>query len=433
MKHTLKKLVRRYSVLRKTAQWMLMRVHYRRHIKEWESIFKRSPPTSTADAKLVIFGWYGTETTGDKFILLGWLIAAYKQDSDLSVEVLSMDPKVTRDTLRELVSFVDEERNDLKLGNFLRTHVQVYSESRITTLNEKTILVLGGGPIMDDPILAKWNLFLDFAKARRAISIIGGCGYGPVRVQFLETAALNLLSKADRIILRNHIPKRLQHRIEKPYQVLLDPAFITYPLIQKRLTKKTNSLAINSRHVPANYTKSKACEPHTVTRNTKQYIDAAMVHLKGLQTITHFSTHESGSITDLEMGQAVVAELLDSHHGLDQRAALEPTVQNVAAVLRTAKFVVSTRFHGFILALMSGCKVAGLDYAEETGKTALFYTDYYNHVPSSNVYEFRGFEHNDMVDIESSEQLTQALDESLTGYPAVLKEFLTQTRAQQTI
>ncbi len=183
--------------------------------------------------QVLITGWYGTETVGDKAIL-GSIFDYYSQKyEEVNFVVSSLYPFVTKKTLREI--------------NVQSAIIDVYSYNFIKSIYLSDVIVMGGGPLMDigEMAIPLWAFTL--AKQKGIQTHIFGCGLGPLKnldtiksifkysdqIWLRDQASVQLAKKAvsdsDCIILygdpaKNYVLKRskelIQARREKPYFAL---------------------------------------------------------------------------------------------------------------------------------------------------------------------------------------------------------------------
>lgn len=168
--------------------------------------------------RLLISGWYGTETLGDKAILGGVIAAARRVRPGLAIDVASLEPYVSRMTVRQMP--------DLGIARILSP-----SEARAAVAaGEYDTVAVGGGPLMS-PIPWCTHLLELFADAKKAgaKTIVAGCGVGPLFVEHRNAAIKYLLELADEVILRDHASADRARRelgVARACAVALDPAFV---------------------------------------------------------------------------------------------------------------------------------------------------------------------------------------------------------------
>ena len=176
-----------------------------------------SPSAQLRPARLLICGWYGTETLGDKAILGGVIIAARKRCPGLAIDVASLEPYVTKETSRQMP--------DLRIGRILS-----FGEALAGILRNEFGAIAVVGPLMSS-IRRCTHLFELFAAAKVSgtRAIVAGCGLGPLQVEHRNAAIKHILELADEIVLRDTASAELARTIfdvKRPYVVAPDAAFL---------------------------------------------------------------------------------------------------------------------------------------------------------------------------------------------------------------
>lgn len=154
------------------------------------SNFLKSPHLPNKKYSILIVGWYGTETVGDKAILAG-IVNAYKlkYGDDLNIVIGSLYPFITDKTLKEL-SLKAEVISTSSL-DFLR-----YSKA----CDE---VIMGGGPLMDLNELYVPLLAFHVAKKYDKKRTVYGCGLGPIKKEKYKVAIKQILELSNEIKLRD--------------------------------------------------------------------------------------------------------------------------------------------------------------------------------------------------------------------------------------
>lgn len=140
---------------------------------------------------VLIVGWYGTETTGDKAIL--WTIIQNLRSRTHPPEQIylaSLYPFISHWTVKEM------ELGDIAI-------VETYSREFEQCCDKVDEVVVGGGPLMD--IEALNHMLYAFIKAaqRRALTRVEGCGIGPLVSPLYIQVVAELLRLADCVTLRD--------------------------------------------------------------------------------------------------------------------------------------------------------------------------------------------------------------------------------------
>lgn len=138
---------------------------------------------------VLICGWYGTETLGDKAILGGVIASVRRAMPNARLLLASLYPYVSRMTCLQMPELAPVEVVDLA-GAARRLH-------------ETDLLVFGGGPLMAIDEMADMEALFATAKDSGIPSIVAGCGVGPLGAAFRNAAIGHLLQLADVRIYRD--------------------------------------------------------------------------------------------------------------------------------------------------------------------------------------------------------------------------------------
>ncbi len=131
--------------------------------------------------KVLIMGWYGTETTGDKAIL-GEVVSFLKERSpQCKIVVTTLSEKVSRQTANEIGLLKDCQIVNLR------------NASTPKLIEKCDAVIFGGGPIMQSNALVDiWKIFREANRQKKA-RIIFGCGLGPFHTKEMENIARQIL------------------------------------------------------------------------------------------------------------------------------------------------------------------------------------------------------------------------------------------------
>ncbi len=206
--------------------------------------------------KIVVLGWYGTETLGDRAILYGLMEIFEKTFGQVEISIGSIYPFFTERSLYE-----DEEFISLCAPI---AQVSYFDVKNKTILNSEIIgsnlVIMGGGPIMDLNDLGIIEYGFGIAKKNRIKTALLGCGIGPLFKKKFQKISLKLLKQADLVILRDETAKRNilelekinNFNINKDVYVTFDPAILPVrKFIENYGERKIdNNIAINFREFP---------------------------------------------------------------------------------------------------------------------------------------------------------------------------------------
>ena len=121
---------------------------------------------SVDKCKVLICGWYGTETLGDKAILGGVVSALRNSLGDFELYIASLERYITEVTISQMPELQGAT-------------IYTPSESLKATKN-MDLVVFGGGPLMAIDSLAEMLAIFQAAAAAQIPTVIAGCGIGPL-------------------------------------------------------------------------------------------------------------------------------------------------------------------------------------------------------------------------------------------------------------
>ncbi|MEJ7590186.1 MAG: polysaccharide pyruvyl transferase family protein [Planctomycetaceae bacterium] len=162
---------------------------------------------------VLIVGWYGTETVGDKAIL--WEIVKELQSRSSppqKITVSSLHPFVTRYTIREL-----------SLDGV--GYVETYSKEFEGCCKQCDEVVVGGGPLMSLEALNHMLYAMIENTNRGGLNRIAGCGIGPLEGTRFTEAVSEMLRLSGSVKLRDSkSAERSQSEFNIQAEVVPDPA-----------------------------------------------------------------------------------------------------------------------------------------------------------------------------------------------------------------
>jgi hypothetical protein len=231
------------------------------------SIFLKTPKLPRSKYSILIVGWYGTETVGDKAIL-GSIVEVYKQKygDKLNIIIGSLYPFITHQTIKELK--INATVVNTSNFEFIR-----YSK----TCNE---VIMGGGPLMDLNELYVPLLSFSIAKKYNKKRTIYGCGLGPINEEKYKKAIHKILELSSEIKLRdiNSQNYALKHFNISNTEMIGDPAKSYLERFSKQRTpNKEKVLSLYLRNWEYLYAKGSMSE--TEFASTKKEFEDALANL----------------------------------------------------------------------------------------------------------------------------------------------------------
>ncbi len=418
MVSALKESIRRRSYLRAPYSRAAFHWHARALAKVWRNLPER--PAAKAQPEIFIFGRYGTETVGNFFIQVGLLRVLHKALPDRSVHLLSRDPDFTRAGIAQVQELLTRQSGFVGLREYIRSHVFVAGEERIRSMGPGDLLMLGGGPLTDDPTIVKWLLWFQWARRAGARTMIAGCGLGPLRNATAVSLVKSLLATSDAALVRNRPSAEFERAAACRPQLVLDPAFLCHSFLGPLVGSKDPLLAINARALDYTCSPDREITPAEVA-------ESVVVHTLPLagwgkvSAIVPFSTQERDVVPDSAVS-ARAAEALAKRLGIAAVPRSPATVTDVVDALSKAEYLVSTRMHGFILGLMLGCRAAHLDYISGGGKGDQLYREWIRRQGAPSLFERAGLPPDEYLSLSSLTPLKTAIDGLEDTYTSAVRQ-----------
>lgn len=334
-------------------------------IKYLSAHFKKSYNTNSTKGKVCIIGMYGGEHVGDAAILGGVIDRLQKRHLMISeVKVYSFRKDRTDTWIKSIKKFPD-----LKISSTddIKTFLKDISES--------DLLVWGGGPIMNIPVILSRNyMFIKKALSCNVPFEIEGVGYGPLSSSYCKWLAKKIFKSATYISCRSMADYEKISKIINNLNILCDrdPAFQYLDLLGSddipslnrkikidrivEVCGKDNLIALNLRPLWSRY--GKDFSPCDFLDNISYDIDKLLE--EQYQIIFYPMNSDQFGFSDLNISYEIKDKLKNKErfHILET----EPTIDEVVYLLRQVDYAVSMRFHGAIFALSQKIKTIGLDY-----------------------------------------------------------------------
>ena len=163
--------------------------------------------------KILVFGWFGLETVGDQAILLGLVRSFWNVWPESYFHIYSYYPNWTTRTLRIL-------------GLESRAKVVYGIAGLFRSICWANMIVLGGGPILDDPLVKSWLILALVGKLLGKPIVVYGCGLDPIRSMTNGLAARLLLDWSDYAFLRDEesLSRAESMKIDTHLSLTADPS-----------------------------------------------------------------------------------------------------------------------------------------------------------------------------------------------------------------
>jgi polysaccharide pyruvyl transferase WcaK-like protein len=316
--------------------------------------------------RVMITGWYGTETTGDKAIL-GEVLRFVKQRSpNCEIILTTINEKISLQTNRELKDLAGATLVDI---------AQAHKPAMVESVDA---VIMGGGPLMETRAMrAVWRIFLEANRQRKA-RIIFGCGVGPFHTAEIRqmTAQVLQISTAGFFRDQESYEYALQLAPDVKFGVACDPAFA---FIQHWLAENTLSLSprqdipriatllrANTNEFVANL--SKPALQDSNERAAGQFaaiLEAACLERGARANLLAMNAPWIGGddrlFNRLVAGSFTRSELVHVERGY---FSLDKVVHSLAQT----NAAIAMRYHGHIFCMALGIPFLSIDYTGASGK-----------------------------------------------------------------
>jgi polysaccharide pyruvyl transferase WcaK-like protein len=319
---------------------------------------------------VVICGWYGTETLGDKAILAAIVGQIRKLAPLAPILVASLEPKLTQLTVAEMPELSGCE--------------VVSADAVDASVAVAKALVFGGGPLMAVRQMSTMERLFSVAASNGVPSIVAGCGVGPVGTRSFRESICALLDSAAFRIYRDSESKQLASDLGVETErdlVSEDPAFtwIAASRIDRlpRTPSRRPVLALGLRSWPSGqYAGNLATrEARQIDeRFQRELLDALELLLSRIPTLTirpiPFCTHDSGGDDRLV------------YWAMSQRSGTISAAMDCSGISRDlgpgyyrdaihdADALLAMRFHSIVFGRALGTPTVAIDYTLGSGKSA---------------------------------------------------------------
>lgn len=312
--------------------------------------------------RVLLAGWYGTETAGDIAIIRGIMAEYLAVNPALEFGILSLYPAYTRTTV---AAWPRELQAKVTVADYL-------SRAALDSAARYDAIVMAGGPLMDIPqtreILALFKLFADHGKP----CIIEGCGVGPLHRPDLRWNVCRLARLATRISVRDHASRDLLrlYGIRKTIEVRDDPAgTFLRAHAQPHHGADRGVIRCFLRELTSEYPQALTSEQATASlaRLVGRLLEWYPAHRIELWAMHHFPVGKDDRLFARELERRVGSPRLS--------VQWEPsTPEEVMAAMAAAEFCVCMRFHSCVFAAQVGVPFLAIDYTAG-GKIKAFLED----------------------------------------------------------
>lgn len=328
-------------------------------------------PDRIGRRRVLICGWYGTETLGDKAILGGLVKVLTEELGSLDLTIVALSEYVTKITRQQM-----RELSDARI---------ISPEDAITIVHDQDLVVFGGGPIMAIRELADMEAIFAAARNAGVSTLIGGCGVGPIGDAAHQRQIARLLNLADARVYRDQKSYDAAAKLGVDVQhdlVAEDPAFSWLTTLDRpdskpdRGTKKTLLLGLRDFPWREYATHFSAAEGARVALAYERSVVDALERLIAcrpdltIRPLPMCTNHFGGD--DRFFYRRLLSQSSDELRSRTDLSLLGrelPPTDYVHAFWQ-ADAMICMRFHSLVFAIATGLPAVVLDYTLNRGKVA---------------------------------------------------------------
>jgi polysaccharide pyruvyl transferase WcaK-like protein/MoaA/NifB/PqqE/SkfB family radical SAM enzyme len=317
--------------------------------------------------KVLICGWYGTETLGDKAILAGVIASLRALLGPIAVTVASLNPYISEMTRMQMPELAGSAIVDIA--------------GAIAAAGQQDLVVFGGGPIMAIHELADMEAILAAAKRAGVSTLVAGSGVGPVGAPAFQAEIGRVLALADARVYRDAKSLQAATRLgidTTADAVAEDPAFTWLATMPRRVPvqREAQTLLLGLRDFPW-HDYAEHMTPDQGKAVARRFEDSVLAALERLVDERPHLTIRPLPMCTNHFG----ADDRFFYRGLFQRASDKvaarldlsllgrelPPVDYVEA-FREGDAMITMRFHSLVFALGLGLPAVAIDYTLSGGK-----------------------------------------------------------------
>ena len=347
----------------------LRRQNFEKRLSRMRTLQKPAEATERSGVrKIMICGWYGTETLGDKGILAGVHEALMATYGDASFNLVSLHPYVSEMTKSQMP--------ELDGWKILRP------EQGVAKASCMDLVVFGGGPLMALNELSDMEAIFRAASENGVETLIAGCGVGPLGDPWQNSSITNILKLATHRIYRDEASRRVAAElgVDTRDDIVSDDPALTwlYSVRDKLAPKRADDrkvLLLGLRDFPdrqyashlsrAEITAAKSRYEHAVTAALTQLCqthDDLVIRPLPMCT-NHFGDDDRWFYRRLFRGNKELEGRVDCSLLGAEMAPLE-----YCTAFKEADVALTMRFHSVVFALGLNVPTVAIDYTLGKGK-----------------------------------------------------------------
>lgn len=316
--------------------------------------------------KVLITGWYGTETAGDKAIL--GEVVHFIQERSPSCEIMltTLDRKISLQTNKELEGLKGVALVDMDAGCNPRT------------VEMADAVIIGGGPLMQSDSMGFIRSMFREANRQKKARVIFGCGMGPFHTEEMVSLTAEILRLTTAGFFRDEesLEEALHLAPGAQFESACDPAMgflqrnrpILYSGQEKTPPSVAALLRATTREFKAGFAQETIERDNLLKAGSIARMLESACRLSGKKArLLAMNSHWMGG-DDRLFNRLVEVNFTDKNLVETERKYL--TLTGLIRTLGGAESAVAMRYHGNLFCLALGIPFLSIDYTGKKGKVS---------------------------------------------------------------
>ena len=315
--------------------------------------------------KVLITGWYGTETNGDKAIIGELVYLLRSCNPNIKFLVTTIVPEITKQTNTEIEELINSK------------WITIEDASNAEIISECDAVIMGGGPLMETLYMRNVCSIFQIANQLRKNRIVFGCGVGPIHTDSIGVLIAEVLKLSSAGFLRDQASFDLMQKLvpNKKLSVACDPAFgyvRRWVLKNKNYNLNSNSMALLVRANTSEFASDMNNKELALSNNKSvKYICSLFSYFaeKNKFTVDLLQMNAPYVGGDDRMFNRLVGYSLPKSISVNfHREYL--TLEDQLSYLNNASISLAMRYHGHVFSTAMGIPFVSIDYTGEKGKVS---------------------------------------------------------------
>lgn len=314
--------------------------------------------------KVIITGWYGTETNGDKGIIGEVLYFLKACSPDIQFLVTTIQEDISLQTNLEL-----ELLHKAQL-------IPLSKAADPAVIKNCDAVIMGGGPLMESASLAPIAKMFELADQLGKAKIVFGCGIGPIHTPASESHIRTIIELADQGFVRDAASLELGKSLvpELKFEVACDPAlaFVRRWYLENKsnINKQEGALACLVRSNTSEFSPDLSPQELQKLNQDTAIILASIVNdapanaFSEVRLLQMNAPHVGGD--DRLFNRLMATAIKDKDKVLLYRNYMD--IEEQMRELAQCEFSLAMRFHGHIFSIAMEIPFLSIDYTGNGGK-----------------------------------------------------------------